>query len=147
MNCCNNQNLDNDPESSCPCCCSASQPITFDPCAAIQDFTVENVTLGCQGRLLKIRVDLDRVCIGRDINIGVLVCEGVGNPPTFFIRGFKACTVTVPPVTPGQTGCRDNFRVDEFCFVLPEESICNPRNVVVKVIAHYSSFNFPFCVC
>ena len=127
----------------CDCCCGKTQNVTFNSCQDVIDFTVQNVQLKCEGRFLKVRVELDRVCRGRKINLGVLVCENVGG--TFFTRAFRACQVTVPG-TAGQ--CVDNFRVEEFCFVFPDDNLCSSRTFVVKVVAHYADFpSFPFCPC
>ena len=128
---------------ACDCFCEKTQNVTFNPCQDIVDFTVQNVQLRCDGRFLKVRVELDRVCPGRKINLGVLVCENVGG--TLLTRAFRSCQVTAPG-KPGK--CIDNFRVDGFSFVFPDENLCNARTFVVKVIAHYADFaNFPFCPC
>lgn len=128
---------------TCDCCCEKQQDITFNPCEDVKDFTIQDVVLKCEGRLLKVRVNLDRVCAGRKIALGVMVCENVGG--TFFTRGLRACEFTVPG-TPGN--CVDNVNVNEFCFIFPEENLCSTRRFKVNVVAHYSSFpSFPFCPC
>lgn len=124
------------------CCCTRRQDITFEVCEDVKDFTLQNVELNCEGRFLKIRVELDNVCAGRNVAVGVLICENVAG--TFFTRGFKVREVTIP----GLTGCQQNVSAGEFCFVLPEENLCERRTVRVHVVAHYSSFpSFPFCPC
>lgn len=128
---------------TCDCCCEKHQDVTFNTCEDIKDITVHDISLKCTGRFLKVRVDLDRVCAGRKVALGVLVCENVNG--TFITKGFRACEFTVPG-TPGT--CVDNVNVNEFCFVFPEEKICCSRSFKVNVVAHYSSFaSFPFCPC
>lgn len=128
--------------TTCNCCCAKSQDITFEVCQDVKDFTIQDVQLNCEGRFLKIRVELDRVCSGRKVTVGVLLCENISG--TFFLKGFKVCELDIP----SGDSCKDNVPVGEFCFVLPEENLCSRRTVSVKVIAHYSSFpSFPFCPC
>lgn len=159
----------------CDCCCIESQDINFDPCVDIQDFTLPKagdppIVIGCQGRLLKLRVKLCNVCWGRCINVGVLLCENFDG--TNYIQGFRACKVKVPDKpAEARTNCTD-ITIDQICFVLTEPrsnvcpqtpctptgttcvpdvtcpGVCNKRTVTAKVIAHYSSFpSFPFCIC
>lgn len=80
--------------ANCDCCCEKSQDITFNSCEDFKDFTVQNVQLKCEGRFLKIRVELDRVCTGRKINLGVIVCEDEGGVSK--TKAFRACQFTVP---------------------------------------------------
>lgn len=128
---------------TCDCCCEKEQEITFNPCEDVKDFTIQDVILKCQGRLLKVRVNLDRVCAGRKITLGIIVCENVGG--TLFIRGFRTCEFTVPGA-PG--ACINNVNVNEFCFIFSEDSLCSTRKFKVNVVAQYSSFpSFPFCPC
>jgi hypothetical protein len=131
------------PPVTCDCCCEKGQEITFEVCQDIKDVTIQDVGLKCEGRFLKVRVELDRVCPGRKVTVGVLLCENINN--TFFIKGFRACEVDIPGI---KGSCVNNQPIGEFCFILPEENLCNKRTVRVKVIAHYSSFpSFPFCPC
>lgn len=121
------------------CCFDVTQDIVFGKCQDNEEKTVGPVRLKCQARLLKINVLLKKVCRGRKISIGVLVCEGRKT------KGFKGTEIVVPG-KPG-TGCT-NIRVTNFCFVLPEESICDRRKVEVKVIAHYTDLHPLFdCSC
>ncbi len=125
------------------CCCTKSQDITFEVCEDVKDFTIQNVELNCVGRFLKVRVELDNVCVGRNVAVGVLICENVQG--TFFTRGFKVREVTIPGTL---IRCEQNVNAGEFCFVLPETNLCNRRTVRVHIVAHYSSFpSFPFCPC
>ncbi|MDD3840208.1 MAG: hypothetical protein PHP06_06500 [Clostridia bacterium] len=137
---------------SCPTqtvdCCCETQDINFDACQDTEDFTIggdNGIELKCQARFLKIRIKFRNVCKGRKLAIGVIVCEfegGVLRP-----RGFKGVVVNVPDDGKKPKCC--NVRVDQFCFVLPEEdSICCPRTIRVKVIAHYADLEpSQFCPC
>lgn len=130
------------PEVPVDCCCEAVQPITFDVCQDTIDFTIGGSTgidLECESRFLKIRVLLKNVCRGRKIALGVFVCQLEDNE--FKIKGFRAREITVPP---GEGCC--NVRVDNFCFVLPQNDLCRKKEVRVEVVAHYSSFAFN-CPC
>ncbi|MDD2234522.1 MAG: hypothetical protein PHV03_06390 [Desulfitobacteriaceae bacterium] len=123
------------------CCCTRSQDITFEVCEDVKDFTIQNVELNCVGRFLKVRVELDNICRGRTVAVGVLLCENVQG--TFLTRGFKVREV----FRAGSPGCVSNV-TEEFCFVLPENNLCSRRTVRVNIVAHYSSFpSFPFCPC
>ncbi len=131
-----------DLDQGCNCCCQKSQDITFEICEDVKDFTIQDVRLNCEGRFLKIRVELDRVCSGRNVTVGVLLCENISG--TFLLKGFRVCEIEIPN---GDT-CQDNVPVGEFCFILPEENLCSQRTIRVNVIAYYSSFpSFPFCPC
>lgn len=131
------------------CCCTTDQ-VTFAPCQDFQDFTVignretnEGVELQCQARLLKIRVCFKNICKGRKLAIGVMLCD----PVTFKVLGFKGREVTVPNTGPAGACC-PAFTVSDFCFVLPDTNLCNPKTVLVKVISHYTDFNPPTgCPC
>lgn len=129
------------PQISCDCCAAKQQDVRFNVCEDVKDVTVSDVLLNCEARFLKVRVNLDRVCAGRKITVGCLVCENVEG--TFFLRGVKACEFTVP----GPVGnCVNNVNVNEFCFIFPEENLCSARTFRVSIIAQYSSFpSFPFC--
>lgn len=160
-----------DPDVTVRCCCIKENNITFDRCVDIKDVTLPEsgeprIVLNCQGRFLKIRVNLCNVCPGRCINVGVLVCETFDS--TDYIQGFKVAKVQVP----GTLGdpCTE-ITVNDFCFVFSEPpsntcpaancptlpptcsstscpGICNSRTFKVKIIAHYSSFpSFQFCPC
>lgn len=140
----------NDCDCTCDCCCDASEDVTFNACENFKEITIDDVLLKCQGRLLKVDVELDRVCPGRDINVGVLVCEEVTGTDQSgkdvvdesIIRGFRACTLNVP----GESEeCIDNVNVGPFCFVIPEDNLCDERDLKVHVIAHYS--NLGSCPC
>jgi len=124
-------------DSKCPpviltdCCDEVSKDIPFKACEIIKNETINDISLKCLGRLLKVTINLNNVCKGKEIALGVIICDGN------LIKGFRTCTVTVP--VPGNTDCIPFINVDEFCFVLPEKGICLPKSYTVKVIAHYTN--------
>lgn len=121
------------------CCFDMTEDVFFDKCQDYEEKTVKPVRLQCQARLLKINVFLKNVCRGRKVAIGVIVCEGDKT------RGFKGTEIEVP----GKpcSGCT-SIKINNFCFVLPERSICDKRKLKVKVIAHYTDLNPLFnCSC
>lgn len=116
---------------SCDCCLETKKEVTFNPCEDMKEVTVENVLLKCEGRFLKVKVKFNKVCTGRKVIIGVIVCDDDT------VKGFRTCEITIPG-TPGH--CVDNVAVGDFCFVIPEENLCTQRKFKVTVVAHYSSF-------
>lgn len=128
---------------TCTTCCEKQQEVTFNPCEDVKDITIQDVLLKGECRFLKVRVNLDKVCVGRKIALAVIVCENIGG--TFITKGMRACEFTVPGTV---AHCTENVNVGEFCFVFPEEDLCNTRRFKINVVAHYSSFpSFPFCPC
>ncbi len=126
---------DHSPDHECNCCCDKEAEVTFRPCEDVRDVTVDDVDLQCESRFLKVKVKLDRVCRGRTVAVGVIVCEDVkGVSKT---RGFRSCEFTVPG-PPG--GYVENVSVNDFCFVFPENNLCDQRKFKIKVVAHYTSF-------
>lgn len=106
------------------------------------DFTVGGSTgldLKCEGRFLKVKVLLKNVCRDRKIALGVFVCQFEGNEVKG--KGFRTKEITVP----AGTGCC-NIRVDNICFIIPDDNLCHKKDVQVQVVAHYSSFAFN-CPC
>ena len=124
---------------STPCEYEKTKEISFGSCEDFKDCTINNVEMRHEGRLLRVRVDLDRVCRGRKVNLGVIIYEN--HKGSSHIRGFRACQISIPgPI--GQ--CIDNLRVGEFMFVFPDENVCRTRKFEVKVIAHYAEHpSFP----
>jgi hypothetical protein len=131
---------------TCDCCVDTGQDVTFAQCQEFQESTIYVSGLKCEGRLLKIKVNLSGVCRGRNVTVGVLVCENDPATQSVIWRGFKACEITVPIAGGTANTCVDNVEIDRFCFVFPEDNLCETRTFKVRVIAHYSSFqsNCPF---
>lgn len=114
------------------CCFEARRKVDLGKCQDTVEETIGPVKLKYQARLLKINVILRDVCRGRKIVIGVLVSEGKKT------RGFRGTEIAVPGELGG--GCV-SIKVSDFCFVLPEKSICDKRKVEVKIIAHYTDLD------
>ena len=111
------------------------EDVFFRPCEEFKDVTLQNVHLGGEGRVLKVKVRLCDVCRGRRIRLAVLLYEKACFEKK--LCGLKVAEVTVP----GCHGCKRKLTVGDFFFVLPEDNICSSeREVSVQVIAHYSSF-------
>lgn len=130
-------------EGLCGCSFEKEKNITFKPCQDMKEVKIKHVKLGQEGRLLKVRVQLDSVCPGRNVAVGVLLYENSNN--TSLLKGFRTCEVKIPGI---KDGCENQMSAGEFCFILPEENLCRERTFSLKVIAHYSSFpGFPSCPC
>ncbi|UOO38539.1 hypothetical protein IZU99_04620 [Oscillospiraceae bacterium CM] len=120
----------------CDCCADKSEEHTLKPCVEFDSFTVHNVHLHCEGRLLKVRVQLKDVCRGRKIRLAVLLFEKECMDTD--LKGMRTCELTVPGLP---CGCLNELTIGDFCFILPEEDICSKQQKVkIQVIAHYSSF-------
>jgi len=118
--------------------CFITESVTFGPCDDFEERIINIGSLPNQARLLNIRIALDDICRGREIALGVILCD----PETNKILGFKGRTFTLPG-----TACGDVI-LDGFCFVIPERTICSPRTVVIKVTAHYTKLHTnPNCPC
>lgn len=105
--------------------------VVYDGCADVKDITFQDALLKFTGRFLKVRVNLSAVCPERQIVVGVILQEKTGSG--FMTRGLKACETRIPedlctPLT------------QEFCFVIPEGSMCNIKDLRICVVAHYSSY-------
>ncbi|NLJ56222.1 MAG: hypothetical protein GX334_04125 [Firmicutes bacterium] len=125
---------DPDCHEECQCECGKHQNVTFGLCEEFKEITVQNVKLQCEGRFLRVKVELNNVCAGRKVNIGVIVSEEKGG--TTKTKGFRATELTIP----GHHGtCMQSIAVGDFCFVFPETNLCSQRKFKVNVIAHYTS--------
>ncbi len=111
--------------------CFVTESVTFGPCDDYEERTVNIGSLPNQARFLNVKVSLKDICRGREIAIGVILCD----PGTKKVLGFKGKTFTVPG-----TSCGD-VTIDGFCFVIPERTICNPRKVTIKVTSHYTKLH------
>lgn len=129
-------NVQNDCPETCCTCFDKEEMVTFSHGEEFKDVTIHNVRLNCEGRILKIKLNLRDVCRGRKIRLAVLFYEKQQRKKKE-LRGLRTCEFAVPgkPV-----GCLEELRVGDFCFILPEEHLCNRKAVVIKVVAHYASF-------
>jgi len=118
--------------------CFITESVSFGPCDDFQEKIINIGSLPNQARLLNIRIALDNICRGREIALGVILCDHETNK----VLGFKGRTFTLPG-----TACCDVI-IDGFCFIIPERTICSPRTVIVKVTAHYTKLDTnPNCPC
>ncbi len=133
-----------DVECGEPCrpCGDKSEDVTFRPCEEFKDITIHNVRLQCEGRVLKVKVQLCDICRGRRIRLAVLLYEKECFEKR--LRGLRVIEVAVP----GMHGCKRKLTVGDFCFVLTEDNICaSCTEVNIQVIAHYASFPEDFLPC
>lgn len=112
------------------CCCNTKQDICFSPCDIVKKECID-VCPSCEGRLLILHVNLKNICPNKIIAVGVLIYEN---------KKLYAFKVKKMP-----TGCFDgcknkNFDAGEFCFVFPEDQLCQKRKFKVKVMSHYVEF-------
>ena len=116
-------------------CGDKTDEVTLCACDEFKEYVVHNVHLHCEGRILTVKVQLKDVCPDRKVRIAVLLYEKecLGKE----LRGLRTAEIKTPR---SHCGCVDEVVVGDFCFVLPEEQICNRKEVVIKVVAHYSSF-------
>ena len=131
-----------------------------EPCPVPIDLKVEGcedsveVDLGdtyleSLGRIVQLDVTVKNVCPGKRVALGVILTEVDGNGDEYQ-RGMKA--ITIPAHT--SPSCRD-ILVKCIKFVLPEDldvsagsvpnSMCNTRNLKVRLIAHNIDTDFRCC--
>jgi hypothetical protein len=116
-------------------CGDKTEEVTLSACDEFKEFVVHNVRLHCEGRILTVKVQLTDVCPDRKIRLAVLLFEKDCFEKE--LRGLRTAEIKTPC---SLRGCVDDILVGDFCFVLPEEQICSRKEVLIKVIAHYSSF-------
>lgn len=109
------------------CCYGISKSITFEPCKMIESQCLD-VSPSCDGRLLLLKVYLKNVCPNKHVAMAVLLYK---NNRLYALKTRKIDTSDFRPCS-----CRD-FYAGKFCFVLPEDNLCNIQEIKVKVIAHY----------
>lgn len=127
---------DCDFRENCSCCADKTEELCLNPCEEFTSFTVHNVHLHCEGRILKVKVQLKDVSKGRKIRLAVLLYEKECREME--LKGLRVCEITVPGFPNGSAG---EVTIGDFFFILPEEDICmNHKKVIVEVVAHYSSF-------
>ena len=101
------------------------------------------------GRIVRLDVTVKNVCPGKRVALGVILTEVDANGDEYQ-RGMKA--ITIPAHT--SPSCRD-ILVKCIKFVLPEDldvsagnvpnSMCNTRNLKVRLIAHNIDTDFRCC--
>lgn len=120
-------------EKGCECdcnfdyeCFAETFPVKFPRCQIAKDAS-KNIYLDSEGRILKLNIKIKKVCRGRKVAVGVVVCEGNK------IKGLKIREV----VARGNDCSPCTDICEEFCFVFEEPNVCDERCFEVKVIAHY----------
>ena len=134
------------PEENGECCCQACQPITVEPCDTFRDETINVESIRCTGKLVNVTVNLQNICPGRTLNVGVLLVENVtvGDETTQESRGFIVKQVT----NTSTTACAD-IPVSGFCFPFADDTRCDAgdRTFTAKVFATYIGGTVPECDC
>ena len=100
------------------------------------------------GRIVQLSVTVKNVCPGKRVALAVILTE-TGEDGLDYQRGMKAFTLPAHSAP----GCRD-VTVECIKFVLPEDldesggtpdSLCGPRNLKARFIAHYIDTDFRCC--
>lgn len=106
--------------------------IDYTGCKDVKDIIVQGVLLKFTGRMLKVSVNLQMLCAGKKIALGVVLQEREGN--NFIIKGIRVCEINI------QGDIKEkltNMSVKDFCFTFPEWNLCLPRTFKICIIAHY----------
>lgn len=127
--------------------CPAPVEITIDGCSDSVVFDAGDLAIESLGRILQLDVTIPNVCPGRRVALAIILTE-VDDAGNEYSRGLK--TMVIP--AHNQASCRD-VTVRCIKFVLPEELdvsgnadvLCNDRNFVVRMIAHYIDSDFTCC--
>lgn len=144
------------PEEDGECCCQACEPITVEPCELSKNVTVDVERIKCTGKLIDVTVNLQRVCPGQVLNVGVFLVENVPGDADGDgdieegetiqeSRGFIVKQVTIPA---SDTACTSRL-VNGFCFPLTDDTGCDAddRTFTAKVFATYINRTVPNCDC
>lgn len=123
------------------CCCQACYQFTVEPCDSIIPVSVKVPNLQCNGKLVEVSVDVDNVCGGRRIAVGVNLVE-VNSQEVEEPRGFLVKEFTIPNITP----CT-SFTASGFCFPITDLGGCASRNFRAKIFADYTDAVLPDCDC
>lgn len=126
---------------------SMTQSIRFAPCELCKTASLDPMDISQETRLLRARVVLRNVCLGREITVGCLVMNRSGQ-----ILAFKADTFIA---SRGSNTTSDDSLVYEkgccgggnncgtvrrtFDFLLPQHDLCEALDLRVRVIANYTS--------
>ena len=122
--------------------------VTIDSCEDAIVMDLGDTYLESQGRIVQLNVNIKNVCPQKRVALAVVLTEVDANG-TEYPRGMK--TITVP--AHNAPTCRDVL-VRCIKFVLPEDldvsggtprSMCNPRNLKARLIAHNIDTDFRCC--
>lgn len=107
--------------------------VFYDECKDIDCAESRRTPLKFTGRFLRVKVALSNVCGNRNIALGVMLLEKVGD--AFITKDMRVCEI------PGSdNSTTPEIRLKEFCFIIPDEDMCNTRHFHIRAVAHYSSF-------
>lgn len=84
--------------------CCEQKNVDFNACERYKPATITFTDLKCDGRMLSLTVNLENVCRGKQIALGVIVREVIKNAQNQDCEhtiGFLALAVTVPSGAPG----------------------------------------------
>ena len=128
--------------------CPVPVDVTIDSCEDSIVMDLGDTYLESQGRIVQLNVNIKNVCPQKRVALAVVLTEVDANG-TEYPRGMK--TITVP--SHNAPTCRDVL-VRCIKFVLPEDldvsggtprSMCNPRNLKARLIAHNIDTDFRCC--
>ena len=128
--------------------CPVPVDVTIDSCEDSIVMDLGDTYLESQGRIVQLNVNIKNVCPQKRVALAVVLTEVDANG-TEYPRGMK--TITVP--AHNAPTCRDVL-VRCIKFVLPEDldvsggtprSMCNPRNLKARLIAHNIDTDFRCC--
>ncbi|SHH96697.1 hypothetical protein [Clostridium grantii] len=107
-------------------CCEGEFCDKFEHCEIIKDVN-KQITLECQGRLLRLKLKLKDLCGGNYVNLGVVILTMDNKILGFRVKKFK--------VIGPRCSCVDVCK--EFCFAFEDKNICAERKFKVRIIAQY----------
>lgn len=115
----------------------AELQVTCEPGEQEKDITVEDVEITNQGRLLNVSVGLVNLASEKNVNVGILVYEAQQTTEAAIMQediliGFRALTASVEAE-------QTTLTVGPVSFVLPEDNLSTERNLIVRVVAHYTA--------
>ena len=128
--------------------CPDPVELSVDGCHDTISVNLGDVTLESLGRIVELNVTLKSICPEKRVALGVILTETDNNGKEY-PRGMKAITVPAHYAP----ACRD-ILVKCIKFVLPEDlnpetgsphSMCTPRKLKARFIAHYVDTDF--CCC
>lgn len=128
---------------------SCPEPVSVNVggCSDVFEYSVGDVFLTSQGRILQLDLNINQVCPNRRVALAVILNELDENGEEHQ-RGMKVLAIPAHH----QSQCAD-ILVRCITFVLPEDpddpvcrcSMCNERNFTVRTICHYMDSGYTCC--
>ncbi|WP_035289235.1 hypothetical protein [Clostridium sp. KNHs214] len=122
--------------------------IHFDPCELCKSATLDPTNVANASRLLQVNVCLKNVCPGHELTVGCIILDKCNT-----VLAFKSQTFTLDQGCPCSAQ-EDNLIYDKnkstntsspcvdtnrrFSFILPDNDLCSPLDIRVKIIANYT---------